>query len=120
MKWRSGQLIVLYTDIGFLICFLCLCVGMFVCLRNCEVVCMCVHVGLGTRLCLCLCVCECVRFCVTMSCCVCACMCMFVCVAMSCSVVFTSRDSSVASCYFIYHQRESPGNVFRASDYPSS
>ena len=43
----------------------------------------------------CVCVCVCVLTCVWL--------CTFVCVTMSCPVVFTSGDSSVVSCCFIYH-----------------
>ena len=49
IKWRSGQLIVLYTVIGFIICFLCLCE--YVCVFAHCVFSVCVHVVLGTRLC---------------------------------------------------------------------
>ena len=41
MKWRSGQVIVLYTVIGFLICFLCLC----------EYVCVFAHLYIGVCAC---------------------------------------------------------------------
>ena len=42
----------------------------------------------------------------------CACMWTFVGATMSCPVVFTSGDSSVVSCCFIYyHQRESAGLI---------
>ena len=37
--------------------------------------------------------------------CVCMYVCAHLCVTMSCPVVFTSGDSSVVSCCFIYYQR---------------
>ena len=99
IKWRSGQLIVLYT--GFLICFLCLwdvcvfahlCIGVCVCAWN-EAMCM------NSLL----------YVCIRMY--ICACMGKFVRYNMSCPGVSTSGDSSVVSCCFIYHQRESAGLI---------
>ena len=58
--------------------------------------CVCTFLCYNVLLCVCVCVFVCIMD-------VCACICMYVCVTMSCPVVFTSGDSSVVSCCFIYY-----------------
>ena len=90
IKWRSGQLIVLFTVIGFLICFLCLCVCLYICV---------------------VCACRSRNEAMCMDALVCVCVCKVVYIKFV-RFVFTSGDSSVVSCCFIYyHQRESAGLI---------
>ena len=76
IKWRSGQLIVLYTVIGFLICFLCL------------YVCVCTHLHICVLVCVCACRPGNKAMCIDDMQCVCVwlstlCVCMFVCARLS-------------------------------------